>query len=182
MKPTVAITGFTGSIGSALLKGFEEAKWETIPWDPRLSNYTPKKVDCLVLAHGGHGVDGLKTFEKNTFVTSLILKNFLSFLNKDGCVILISSRRALRPTVAEWHYAAAKAAAHAYLQSLYQEFPRTRFTAICPGWVESRWAKDEQAEKTIPVKELCDLVVLVASSKGMRIPEIFIEPIGDAQF
>jgi NAD(P)-dependent dehydrogenase (short-subunit alcohol dehydrogenase family) len=187
MNKKLFITGFTGSIGSHLVKAFRNRKWRVVPWDPRVNSAKAmvarkEKADALIIAHGGDGANQYEVFAKNTFSVSNILRQIDGLLKPGGCVIVLTSRRALRPTEEEWEYAAAKAAAHAYALALYRSRPHLRITAIAPGWVQSRLARRLGATKVIPVGQLCDLIAACVAADKVRIPQLFLEPLGSSEF
>ena len=189
---TVGITGGNGSIGQALVVEFNrrslvgQAPWTVVPWNLRLvpnySSANPEdRWDALVLAHGGYGKDSQAFYENNTLTVERILRRIDELVKPTGCVILVASRRAIRPTIDEWDYSAAKAAARAYALALYRDRPQRRITVVSPGWVESKQATRDYSGPVIPVLELCRLIRLVVESPGLRIPEIALEPLGSNQ-
>ncbi len=187
MSKKLILTGFQGSIGRPLAKAFRNRKWKVVPWDPRVQSAQAMateagKADALILAHGGAAASQDEVFSKNTFSVSKILGQIGLLLKSNGCVIVLTSRRALRPIEAEWDYAAAKAAAHAYARALYKSRPDLRITAIAPGWVESRIARQAQVGEVIPAGQLCDLIAACVAADKVRIPELFLEPLGSSEF
>lgn len=177
----LAITGATGSIGSAMESHCLGLGWDVIQFDPRKGGWTGGMVDALILCHGGEDGGAMGVFEKNALATRNVLSEAFRIVRADGIVIVLASRRAIVPSMSEWDYSAAKAAQRAYVKAFYDAHPELRVTIVSPGWVESRMAADAGVKNAISVQQLCRLMVLMAELDTMRIPEVAIEPIGDAE-
>ena len=180
--PSVIITGVTGSIGSALVEIFSQDGWEVIGWDCRNGDPPRTPADALVVAQGGNGNNTQEVYEKNTLSVGRVLYIAPRLVKEGGAIIVLTSRRAVRPTLDEWDYAAAKAAAHAYTRALYRAYPSLRITAIACGWVASKMAVEGNAKSVIAVEQLGNMIRLLVECTTMRVPEIVIEPIGDAEY
>jgi len=180
----VTITGASGSIGRALLDHFDwNPAYSVDAWDPR-AQHKPFgfRSDALILCHGGDkDPTTAGMFDSNALSVGSILHRIDELVKRDGIVIVFTSRRSICPTIEEWDYSAAKAAARAYSMALYKSHPQLRVTTIAPGWVESDMAKEAGISNPIPIAELARLVEVLVVNQGMRIPEIVLEPIGDNQ-
>ncbi len=186
----ILMTGASGSVGSRLLMqlnankaGEEVFLYEHDARKKDISAFGSKKdFDAVVICHGGHKSEVAELFESNAISIARDLRDYAKVLKKDGCIIVLSSRRGILPTVKEWNYSAAKAALRAYCIALYKDRPDLRITCLCPGWLESNQAKAAKIKSVISMRDLADAILSIIRCKTMRIPEIVIEPIGDAQY
>lgn len=179
----IVITGYSGSIGTKLVELLSKENY-IIKWDVRKEKFPTAQCDVIIFLHGGFGNSFEETFNKNVRFISEELPNLLknNLIPNNSQIILFTSRRAIRPSERSWDYSAAKAACHAYVLALYRAYPKLKITAISPGWVESKMAAEHNAENVIPLNDLCNLVKCLIENNNMRIPEIFIEPIGESDF
>lgn len=184
MNKTIIITGFRGSIGSFLKEFFSSLGYKVVDWDIRKCVALPvKKFDAIIFCHGGYGNGFLDSFIKNISFFSIEIPKLKKVILKNNAqLIVFTSRRAIRPTEQSWDYAASKAAVHTYCRALYKDNPSLKITAISPGWVESKIAKCYNVKSVIPLKEIGYLLKCLLENHNMRIPEIFIEPIGDSNW
>lgn len=178
----ILITGSTGSVGSKITKILSKNHRVTCI-DPRNGPSNKlQKYDLCLMMHGGHHSDGSATYIKNCEAISTNDASYIYSIKDNGCLIIMSSRRAVKPTMKEWNYAAAKAALRAYSLAIYKDYPNLRITCLCPGWIESKQATDEKIERVISCKDLANLIETIALTRSIRIPEIFMEPIGEAEY
>ena len=133
------ITGYHGSIGSALIEKFTNQGWLVEGWDPRNSPPPKHRADALILAHGGETGFPVDIFEKNAISVGTILSIATQMVEPNGAVIVLTSRRAVVPTVAEWDYAAAKAAAHAYTKPCIKGIRHCESQPLLRGGLNREW-------------------------------------------
>ena len=135
----IAITGIGGSIGIVMKEECIKSGWEVSSFDPRKDSWSGDQVDALILCQGGTGEDTMDVFDKNVFAVRKVLSRAVDMIKKNGIVLVMTSRRALVPNLAEWDYSAAKAAVSNFTQwlavHLAQEYnKKIRVNAIAPGF------------------------------------------------
>ena len=162
MKNQFVICGSSGSIGSAILKAFTNKEYTIIKVgrsdsdDIWVDFSIPESIvvakqitsiDVIVFAQGINPTFNLKEtstkhFQEmlniNIVSPALFLKEHLNVLNKNSCVIFLSSIAANNGSY-DPAYAAAKSGIRGLMKSLSRENPEVRFNSIILGLInESR--------------------------------------------
>jgi 3-oxoacyl-[acyl-carrier protein] reductase len=169
-----AITGGTGSLGSALADALRQSGWDlAAPGSRELdvrdpaavsSYFKSRPVDLLVCAAGITRDAPLARFTEDAW-DDIWSVNFRGALNctkavlpamlqrKCGHIVFISSHSALHPPPGQAAYAAAKAALLGLVTDLAQRYgpSNIRVNAILPGFLESRMTQSVTAARRAEV-------------------------------
>ena len=127
-------------------------------------------------------IDLMKILEVNLVGTFLVCKYASNYINKDGCIINISSTDAIDSNyVYGLDYDASKAGVISLTSNFAKALRPIRVNTVCPGWIDTDMNKDmslefknKQLDRIIlnrfgSVEEVSNVVLFLASEKASYI-------------